>query len=1066
MPISSPLPASFYDRALAAVGQAVIAADLDGRVLYWNAFAEQLYGYRSAEAVGRTVADLIVPAHDRFDAADRWALLSAGVPFAADREVRDKSGRLFTVYATSTPIVDENGEIVAVLGVSSDVTARRQAEAHARHLAAIVENSADAIMEVDLDGRVRTANRTVTAITGYECEELIGRSPDLLLPPEVRPRFHAALTAVRESRSPVALAIPNVCKDGSLIDISLRLSPVRDETGEIVGISSVARDVTAETRTREELAASERAYRSRFEQALVPQAELSLSGHYLRANDALCRLLGRRRDEIEGAPLHAFHHPSDTGVGDERIAELQRGEVEAASWERVFMASDGSAIPILADAAVLRDGHGTPYGLATFLHDLRELRAAERALTHREALFEALVRRASDVALVVSPDARLTYVSPAATALLGYDPHAMTGRLAWDFVHADDVAEVKRVLHDVAGAGGRSEVLVFRVRHADGTWRWIEDVITNCLHDPNIAGLVSNLRDVTARLEAERSLRESEARYRAIAETAQEGIWTMDTTGRTLYANDKLAAILGVPREEIYRRPVPELVGAANARMIADRIRTRAARGAEEYELSYPHPDGGARMLRVSASPLRDDTGHAGSLAMIADVTGARRAERELQRRALRDELTGLANRALLTDRLDRAVSRSARTGSPLAVMMIDLDQFKLINDTWGHEAGDQLLKRVAERLLAVLGAEDSVARFSGDGFVVVCEDTDQHRAREVADRLVAAFSEPFALDGQRLHVRASVGIAVCPPHSAPDLVRFAEAAMYDAKARGRNRVQLFDGALAMESADRLALSNDLRDALVGDELVLHYQPVIDLATGRVRGVEALARWHHPGRGSVSPARFVAVAEATGLAPALDRWALDRVRRDAAALRAAMPTLHVAVNVSATHLGDTDLEEAVFSALGTGELSARELRLEVTESAMMDNLDQARAALERLKAHGIEVAIDDFGTGYSSLSYLSRLPASTVKIDRSFVEHITEDADARAIVSSVIRLAGRLRLTTVAEGVETPEQLAILRRLGCTAAQGFLFSPAVAVADLPDVVTRLTDERWELGLAG
>ncbi|NJC72069.1 PAS domain S-box protein, partial [Planosporangium thailandense] len=761
--MNASLPTSLRDGILAAVGQAMIATDLTGRVLYWNAAAEKLYGYEAAQAVGRELSDLIIPAPGRAAVADRWARVRDGETFNGDWQLRDKDGRIFTAYLTSTPIRDDSGQVVALLGVSYDVSTRRLLERQARHLAAIVENSDDAIVEIDSDGVIRTVNPAATGITGYEPDELVGRDFELLIPPAERARVEASRAAALAGRSPGILSTKFLRTDGSVVDVAVRLSPVRAEDGSIIGVSALSRDITAELHAKEELAASERMFRARFDQVGLPQASISLSGHFLSVNDALCRLLGRRREELEGAPLHRFHHPSDTGAGEKHIAAMLGGTVDTATWERVLQARDGSAVPVLIHSAVLKDADGTPYGVGTFLHDLRDLRAAEQAL------------------------------------------------------------------------------------------------------------------------------RESEARYRAIAETAQEGIWTMDTTGRTLYANDKLAAILGVPREEIYRRPVPELVGAANARMIADRIRTRAARGAEEYEVNYPHPDGGARMLRVSASPLRDDTGHAGSLAMIADVTGARRAERELQRRALRDELTGLANRALLTDRLDRAVSRSARTGSPLAVMMIDLDQFKLINDTWGHEAGDQLLKRVAERLLVVVRAEDSVARFSGDGFVVVCEDTDQDRAMEMADQLVTAFSEPFALDGQRLHVRASVGVAVCPPHSAPDLVRFAEAAMYDAKARGRNRVQLFDAALATESADRLALTNDLRDALVGDELVLHYQPVIDLATGRVRGVEALARWHHPGRGSVSPARFVAVAEATGLAPALDRWALDRVRRDAAALRAAMP---------------------------------------------------------------------------------------------------------------------------------------------------------------------------------
>jgi diguanylate cyclase (GGDEF)-like protein/PAS domain S-box-containing protein len=1067
MTVNSPLPASFYDRALAAVGQAVIATDLDGKVLYWNATAEELYGYKVSQALGHSLADLIIPADSRGAAATRWAGVRAGQSFAGDWEVRDQDGRTFTVYLTSTPILDDSGRVVAALGVSFDVSTRRLAEARSRHLAAIVENSDDGIIEADLHGVIRTANPAVKAIIGYEPAELIGRHVSQLAPAEDGAQLGAAMTAVLAGESPGILLVKNLHKDGSLVDVSLRLSPVRDEAGTIVGMSGLARDITAEARTRAEFAASERLFRARFDQVCLPQALMSLSGHLISVNDALCLLLDRQRDELDGAPLHTLHHPNDTGVGNEHIAAMLRGEADAGTWERILAARDGSAIPVLTQAAVLKDEDGNPYGVATFLHDLRSLRDAERALTRKEALFEALVLRGSDLALVLDADGILIYVSPAAIAMLGYDPGAVTGRLAWDFIHPEDLAGVRRVFDDVTTAGGRSDTSRFRVLDAGGNWRWVEDVITNCLDDPDIAGIVSNLRDVGSRVEAERALLESEARYRAIAETAQEGIWAVAPTGRTQYANNKLAAILGVPLGEVYRRAATDLLGPANSTLIASRMRRRAELGAEEYELSYPHPDGRARVLRFSASPLRDDTGQAGSLVMIADVTSARRAERELQRRALHDELTGLANRALLNDRLERALARSTRAEYPVAVVVADLDQFKLINESWGHDAGDQLLVCVAERLADAVRAEDTVARFGGDEFVVVCEDTDEVRAREIADRMAAALAEPFDLDGQRLHVRATIGIAISPPHSAPDLVRFAESAMYDAKARGRNRVQVFDAALAEESVDRLELSNDLRDALARDELVLHYQPVMNLATGDLLGVEALARWHHPSRGPVSPAKFVPVAEASGLATALDRWALDRVRRDTEVLRLAMPRrLHVAVNISATHLSDSDLEETVLAALGTGDLSACELLLEVTESGMMDNLEQARAVLERLRAHGVESAIDDFGTGYSSLSYLSRLPVSTVKIDRSFIENITEDTDALAIASSVIRLTRTMGLTTIAEGVETPEQLAVLRRLGCTAAQGFLFSPAVAPAALVEVVKRLTDRHFGTELAG
>jgi predicted signal transduction protein with EAL and GGDEF domain len=362
--------------------------------------------------------------------------------------------------------------------------------------------------------------------------------------------------------------------------------------------------------------------------------------------------------------------------------------------------------------------------------------------------------------------------------------------------------------------------------------------------------------------------------------------------------------------------------------------------------------------------------------------------------------------------------------------------------------------------------AGDTVARFGGDEFVVVCENTNQAAAETVAARIQEALASPFEVEGRRAYVRVSMGIAVSPPHSAPDLLRFADAAMYSAKSAGPGRIKVFDVALADEAADRLTLGNDLRDALSHDELVLHYQPVVELATGSLIGLEALARWSHPVRGAVSPARFVAVAESSGQAPVLNRWALDRARRDAGRLRGLMAAVpRIAVNISVRHLMDAALEADVLSAVSGDGLSAHGLILEITESALMDNPDQTCLLLERLRTRGVQTAIDDFGTGYSSLGHLNRLPVTTLKIDRSFIRNITEDADSLAITASVIELARSMRLATIAEGVETVEQLTLLRNLGCRAAQGFLWSPALAPEALARMVDRLPDRRFDVGLA-
>jgi diguanylate cyclase (GGDEF)-like protein/PAS domain S-box-containing protein len=824
---------------------------------------------------------------------------------------------------------------------------------------------------------------------------------------------------------------------------------------------------STESATRRALEASERMFRARFEQARMPQGMLSLDGRVVNANDALCRMLGRDRADLQGRSLRDLLHPTDTGAADVRLGAILAGEREADTWERVAARPDGAAVPMLVHAALLRDTDDTPYGIATFVQDLTALRRVEGELVRRGTLFNALVRQAGDWALLFDPECRIRYISTAAAASLGHDVSELVDRSGWDFVHPDDVAAARAEFDRVVSRGGHSAPLLIRIVDGRGRWRWIEKSFTSFLDDPAVNGVIGNGVDVTARIEAEAALRASEARYRAIADTAQEGIWAADRSGRTLYVNGKLAAILGLSMETIYARPAAELLDSDGSAQIADKLRHRGERGAEEYEIGYAHPDGARRILRLSVSPLEDDGAPIGALAMISDITQTRQLEEDLRHRAFYDELTGLPNRALLTDRIEHALRGAARHAGEVVLLFAGIGQIGLVNDSWGHSVGDALIQQVAERLAAAVPPGDTVARFGGHEFVVLTEGADETGASRLAERILDALREPFEVEGRRsIHVDAAIGIAASPPRSAAELLRMAHAAMYDAKSQRHGAVRVFDTARAEETADRLVLANELRDALDGDTLDLHYQPVVDLATGRVFGVEALARWTHPERGPIPPATFVAIAEATGLAPAFDRWALRRACRDLADLRRLVgPTARVAVNITASHLAGGDLEGTVRAALRTYGVPADALTLEITETTIMDNPGRARVLLERLRADGIVTAIDDFGTGYSSLAYLSRLPVATVKIDRSFVANIAEDPDALAITAAIADLAATMRLSTVAEGVETAEQLALLIRLGCTAGQGHLWSQALPLRDLETLLAGLPDGRFEVATA-
>ena len=654
--------------------------------------------------------------------------------------------------------------------------------------------------------------------------------------------------------------------------------------------------------------------------------------------------------------------------------------------------------------------------------------------------------------LVVSADGTVVGVDAALCALVGRPAADLLGSAA-EHVVASGTAQVLAAV----AAGRTTGRTVLRLVRVDRRERRLA-VDWTAVH---VAGglqvtLSGSERPDTAGAGPDASRAAAETRLRAVADTAEEGIWAVGTDGTTLWANARAAALLGVPHRlpfaaEALDRAEPEAAARLRERLVA-----AAGSGPERVEVPYAHPDGQERRLRVSTSALHDDDGGLlGRLAMVTDVTDLRRAQEQARTSSVHDGLTGLPNRALLLDRLQQAVGGPARS---TALLVVDLDGFALVNDSRGHRAGDELLVAVARRLVDVVGPPSTVARTGPDEFVVLAEGCDASGARELAQAVVAALHEPFAVAGAVLHVGACIGVATtgpavrgATPPSATDVLRAADTAVHAAKATGPGRVRVFDPALSAAVADRSALAADLRAALADDALSLHYQPVVRLASGDVVGMEALARWTHPERGPVPPATFVAVAELTGLSEELDRWVVRRALHDAGVLHAARavpPGTYVAVNLSARSLASGWLDRDLPGWAAAAGLSPEQVLLEITETSVMQDAEQAIGVLRALREQGFGVAVDDFGTGYSSLAYLRDLPITTLKVDRSFVTGLSSSVDALAIVASVVDLARAVGVAVIAEGVETPEQSALLQRLGCVDGQGWLWSPAVPAGRL------------------
>ncbi len=1048
-------PATFLARALDSVAEAVIITDLTGRVVYWNRAATSVYGFTAAEAMHQLLDSMIVPVAVRDRGREVLSsVVDDGTPYVGEWSMQDRAGRRFPVQVATSVIRDEHGEPTHVIGVSTDVTGQRESSHRSELLAAIVDTSTDGIYTTDTDGVVTWANAATAQVLGWSPPDLVGLPQAVLVPEEQRAEQRARFEGVLRGDRPPSEQTLRLRRDGTPVLVSIAVSPLTDDQGEVTGVGCVVRDLSEHEALQRDIRRHAARFRARFDQSSVAQSMLDLSGRLVSVNDAYCRLVDRTRDELLGLSPTAILHPSDGGMGAPAFAKLLSGERSAASYERIIAHRDGHPIPLLVNITVLEDpDDGAPYAMAASLLDLTAVRAAERRSTKQQALFDALSRRSSDVATVTDADGQIVYVSPSVTDIFGYEPADVLAMSGSDFIHVDDQEAVLAVQQRVRATSGRMDQCTVRMRDGHGLWRWVEMSGTNMLSDPDIGGVVTNLRDVTAQVEAQAELRRSEARYRTIAETAQEGIAVLTVSGDVTFANQKLADILGLTLEETYRgaghsRPNP-LVAEGDAR-----LRLWHPSGPETYQLPYRHPDGSEHVLAVSSAPMSvADDGQPHALAMVSDVTEEQRARSELLRRALYDGLTGLPNRALFTDRVTAALSRLGQEAGDayrLAVLCVDLDRFRLVNHSRGHDVGDVLLCEVARRLTRVARPGDTVARLGGDEFAVLLESTDEGAATSLAEQIRWTLSEPVVVEGQRLYVGASIGVAHTPSDDPLALMRSADDAMFEAKRQGRGRVKVFDSALSTGAERRLAVGSALREAVAHDTLSLSYQPVVDLGTGELTGVEALLRWTDDLLGPVSPVEVVSVADEMGWARILDEWVIRRACSDFTRRRPpGLPAgCTLAVNVSARHLSGMALDALVATVLAETGFPGEQLTLEVTESAIMADVEGAATLLLALGSRGVRIAIDDFGTGYSSLAYLKRLPVHVVKIDMAFVEHVTVDADSLAIAASIVDLASALGLSTVAEGIETAEQAVVMQGLGCTRGQGYLWSPAMPLEQL------------------
>ena len=906
----------------------------------------------------------------------------------------------------------------------------------------LTELSADWFWETDAEHRITWISAGGSVATLFGNLPTFGKRFWEIPRVEVEPRaLEAHLERLGEQLPFFDLEIQRTDERGArLIHIISGQSRVTPR-GEFLGYRGVGRDVTEQRRAERAVFEAKERVELALDGGNLAEWHFDVERDELYAGDGWVRFLGHGRSPAvgKGAMLYDMMHPEDRERSRGIMVRALKGELEEYVDEFRVPTRAGDWKWLQARGRVVeRDAEGRALRVSGTIADIDSRKRAETALQEAEARYRSLVDLAPNGVLVHSAGV-IEYANPAAARLLKAESPAqligMQLEALFSPVDLPRVRERQSVLLAAPAAVGFEER---RMRCLDGTELIVEGAAVSFLERGRMV-VQGVLRDVTEERQARQALAEREQRFRDVVHASGEYVWETDAQWRYTYLSERVEAVLGYARNELLGRAPHEFMPLGEAHFpdtqapFRDVVRRSITKS------------GGVIWQSVSGVPRLDAAGALiGYRGTAADVTARKQAEARIEYLATRDALTGLPNRALLTDRAGQAILTAARSRAQLAVLCVDLDRFKLVNDSLGHQAGDALLRAVADRLQNTLGREDTLARLGGDDFVLLWNGLKSAEdAAVLAQRILSILARPFTIEGNALNVGASIGISIYPNDGRDfaELLKNADAALYDAKENGGGTWRLFAPALNARAGERLRIENELRGALARSELVLHWHPVVR-GRGQVVGAEALVRWNHSGRGLMMPEEFVPLAEECGLIRAIGEWTLERALSQAGAWHRKMPgRAWFAVNVSAPELAQGDAYvERIEACLRANSLEGSCLELEVTERVLMSSLAENVETLRRIGALGVRFAIDDFGTGYSSLAYLRRLPIHKLKIDRSFLRAIDSHAADEAIVRAIAAMAGTLGIAVAAEGVESEAQLKRLLALGCEEWQGHYFS--------------------------
>ncbi len=903
------------------------------------------------------------------------------------------------------------------------------------------------------DGIIRFVNGALCELMGHPRSAVEGQSFRAFVTPGELDRDESHLRDIRAgSEAPAAVDSRLIRKDGSEVWVRIGANVIRDAAGEPRLIVSAIVDLTEQREQDRTLRTTNGFLSAIVENAPVAIYTCDVDGIVNFWNPAAERTFGFTAAQAVGRKAPFVPESKKAEAQGLRMRVLDGEILHGLELER--QRADGSAITIHGAAAPLRDESDRITGLLVACVDVSDARRATAELESHLHFTRALLDAIPNPVYFKDREGRYLAYNRAWSEIFGRGGNwiGKTGFDIFDEAIAREHQERDKPLIERPS----STTYEALVPDEEGVVRqMLFNKVSFVDQRGDVAGVISVITDVTRYKQTESALEASEARFRVLTESTIDLISVVDADGTISYQSGALRTLLGFDPADTVGKSVFELVHRDDIEHVRAAFRRilEARSLTEPVEFRLRHRDGSWRTFESLGTNCLTNPHIRGIVWNSRDVTDRKVIQQRIQHLAYHDNLTGLPNRGLLQDRLARSIARAERAGRKVAVLFIDLDNFKNINDTLGHDVGDELLRQVSRRLSECVRLEDTIARQGGDEFIVLLDNLDDGRnASVVAQKILNSLRQPLTLGGTEQHVSGSVGIALYPEdgRDAQTLMKNADTAMFHGKSLGKNTYQYFTAQMNIAVKRRMTLESALRRAVIQKNFVLHYQPQIDLQTGEIVAVEALVRWKTEDSGTVMPGDFIGLAEETGLINEIGEWVLREGCRQAREWQdmGLSKERRMAINLSARQFSDKGFLDMVNRVLADTGLAPQCLELEITESQVMRQTEGMIQLLNKLSEMGVQLAIDDFGTGYSSLSYLKRLPIEKLKIDQSFVRDITVDPNDTAIVVAIINMAKSLELQTIAEGVETAGQLALLKAKGCQVGQGFFFSTPLMPQEL------------------